>query len=119
MNFNIAQLRPFTEKSMKKAIWQIATSILPFITLWTVAFQLWNTNKTVSVATMMLNAFFLVRIFIIQHDCGHHSYFDLKKHGEWNERVGWFCSLFHTLPYSYWATVHHFHHNHNGKLDVW
>ncbi|MCB0126098.1 MAG: fatty acid desaturase, partial [Caldilineaceae bacterium] len=42
---------------------------------------------------------FLVRIFIIQHDCGHGSFFKKRKA---NDLVGMACSLFTLVPYIYW-----------------
>ena len=32
--------------------------------------------------------------------------------------VGYVCSVFSAIPYRYWAQSHHFHHNHNGMLEV-
>ncbi|MEY3197903.1 MAG: hypothetical protein RL023_704 [Candidatus Parcubacteria bacterium] len=115
--FHISSLRPFTQKSVTKAVSQMITSFLPFLAIWWLSFTTWEISKLLSVALMIINAFFLVRIFIIQHDCGHHSYFDPKSMGRWNTRVGWFASLFHTLPYSYWRGVHHHHHMHTGQLE--
>jgi omega-6 fatty acid desaturase (delta-12 desaturase) len=57
----------------------------------------------------------LVRIFIIQHDCGHNSFVSSR---HMRNIVGYVCSLFSAIPYKYWATSHHFHHNHNGMLEV-
>lgn len=58
---------------------------------------------------------FLVRIFIIQHDCGHNSFVESTS---WRKRIGYFCSLVSSVPYSYWAKSHHFHHMNNGMLEV-
>lgn len=60
-----------------------------------------------------MNAFFLVRIFIIQHDCGHQSFF--SSHSA-NNRIGKICSFLTFIPYSYRAAGHQFHHNHANKL---
>ncbi len=61
----------------------------------------------------IINGFFLVKIFIIQHDCGHQSFTPNKKA---NNVIWKICSVISLIPYSYRAKSHSFHHNHNNKL---
>jgi acyl-lipid omega-6 desaturase (Delta-12 desaturase) len=63
----------------------------------------------------IINSFFLVRIFIIQHDCGHRTFLTNSKA---RATIGYICSLFSTIPYHYWAKSHHLHHSHNGQLEM-
>jgi omega-6 fatty acid desaturase (delta-12 desaturase) len=58
---------------------------------------------------------FVVRIFIIQHDCGHGSFFKSQKA---NDLIGMFCSLLTLTPYHYWRTTHSIHHAGVGKLEA-
>ena len=97
-----------------KAILQIATSFLPFIGLWALMYWSLSVSYWLTLGLAFINAFFVVRIFIIQHDCGHQSYFKSRK---WNDAVGFICSLFSMIPYKYWAKSHNFHHGHNGQLE--
>jgi acyl-lipid omega-6 desaturase (Delta-12 desaturase) len=62
----------------------------------------------------LVNAFFLVRIFIIQHDCGHQSFTGSRK---MNDIIGFICSGLSLIPYKYWAKAHNFHHGHCGRLE--
>ena len=39
------------------------------------------------------------------------------KSSKWNNRVGFFCSFFSSIPYKYWAKIHSFHHGHSGQLE--
>ena len=71
-------------------------------------------SVTLGVLLGLVNAFFLVRIFIIQHDCGHRSFL---KSSKWMNVIGSVCSVFSSIPYGYWAQSHDFHHQHNGQLD--
>ena len=57
----------------------------------------------------------MVRIFIIQHDCGHGSFIKSKKA---SDIIGYACSVFSFLPFKYWAETHTFHHGHNGQLET-
>lgn len=56
----------------------------------------------------------LVKMFTIQHDCGHGSYFKSKRA---NNIVGWCISVLTFTPYGYWRDSHNRHHAGSGNLD--
>ena len=56
----------------------------------------------------------LVKLFIIQHDCGHGSYF---KSRSVNNVIGWLISLLTFTPYGFWRDSHNRHHATSGNLD--
>jgi len=99
----------------KKAIIQLLNTFLPFIGLWVLMYFSLRWSIFLTIGLALVNAFFMVRIFIIQHDCGHQSFFKSKK---LNNLVGYACSIFSSIPFKYWARVHNFHHGHNGQLEV-
>lgn len=107
-------LKPYAEINHKKAILQMSTSFLPFIGIFALSYYMFNINLWAFAALTVLNAFFIVRIFIIQHDCGHNTF---VKNSKVRDVIGFFCSLFSAIPYRYWAKSHQFHHSHNGELD--
>ncbi|MFK7952362.1 MAG: fatty acid desaturase, partial [Ekhidna sp.] len=92
----------------------MANSIIPFIGLWIGMYYSFNYNLFLFFSLGLINSFFLVRIFIIQHDCGHNSFVKSKR---MRNIIGFVCSLFSAMPYNYWADAHAFHHDHNGKLE--
>lgn len=98
-----------------KATIQILNSFIPFIGVWILMYISWDYYPWISAALGLLNAFFLVRIFIIQHDCGHKTF---VRSGKARKVIGYFCSLFSSIPFFYWGKSHHFHHSHNGMLEV-
>jgi omega-6 fatty acid desaturase (delta-12 desaturase) len=55
-----------------------------------------------------------VRVFIIQHDCGHGSYFASQRANQW---VGAVLGLVTLFPFSYWKKTHALHHGSSGDLD--
>ncbi len=57
---------------------------------------------------------FLVRIFLIQHDCGHGSFFRSKQLNDWIGRV---LGVLTCTPYDYWRRTHAIHHNSHGNLE--
>lgn len=97
-----------------KAWVQVITSFLPFLIFWTLMYYSLNVSYWLTLGLGFLNAFFVVRIFIIQHDCGHQSYFGSRK---MNDVIGFVCSIVSMIPYKYWAKSHNFHHGHNGQLE--
>ena len=111
----LKKLRKFQEPDHVKAAIQMINSFGPFVALWVLAYFLWDVSKWAVVGISILNAFFLVRIFIIQHDCGHQNF---VKSRFWRNFIGQVCSLMSFIPYKYWASSHHFHHNNNGRLEV-
>lgn len=110
----MTKLKAYQETSYRKAFWQLCNSVIPFLGLSVAMYHAYAVNLLLFFGLGILNMFFLVRIFIIQHDCGHHSF--VKSKGL-RQVIGFICSLFSAMPFKYWADAHAFHHNHNGKLE--
>lgn len=103
----------FRTPSVTMSLGQIASSFLPCVALFALmyaglAFSYWAT-----LALSVVTAGFIVRIFIIQHDCGHGSFFRSRRANDW---VGRLCSLFTLTPYSMWRRQHAGHHAHWNDL---
>jgi acyl-lipid omega-6 desaturase (Delta-12 desaturase) len=118
-NYHLYQQLPGIVKAYqfpdnRKAVIQILDSILPFLVIWVAMYLLRNVSIWLTIGLAVVNAFFLVRIFIIQHDCGHQSFTASRKV---NNIIGTACSLLTFIPFKYWAKVHNYHHGHNGILD--
>lgn len=97
----------------KKAIVQSITSFGPFLAIWVAMYLTLDVSLWLTMGLALVNAFFLVRIFIIQHDCGHQSFTASRKA---NDLLGQFSSFMTFIPYKYWSKSHNFHHGHNGLL---
>lgn len=97
----------------RKAVIQMINSFLPFVAIWVAMYFLLDVSYWLVLPLAAINAFFLVRIFIIQHDCGHQSFTGSRKA---NDIIGEICSMISFMPYRYWAKSHNFHHGHNGAL---
>ncbi len=98
----------------RQAYLQIANTALPLLAL--TAISVWASKF--SFVFPLLIAIpaggLLVRLFIIQHDCGHGSFFASSR---LNTIVGRIMSLFTMAPYSLWRREHALHHNSSGNLD--
>lgn len=108
-------VKEYQKPDTTKAVLQVITSFGPFLLIWALMYWSLDVSYGLTLALGFLNAFFVVRIFIIQHDCGHRSYL---KSQTWNNIVGQICSLISMIPFKYWARSHNFHHAHNGQLET-
>jgi acyl-lipid omega-6 desaturase (Delta-12 desaturase) len=79
-----------------KSLWQLCNSVIPFILLWYLMYRGLEYSYALSLGLAILAAGFLVRLFIIQHDCGHGSFF--RSHTA-NNTVGFLCGILTLTPY--------------------
>ncbi|MFC2150218.1 fatty acid desaturase, partial [Calditrichota bacterium] len=96
------------------SLWQIVTSFLPMLVVLRLMYLSLSISYSLTLALSVLGAGFFVRIFIIQHDCGHGSFF---KSNKTNHTLGLVCSMFTLIPYYYWRKQHAIHHATTGDLD--
>jgi acyl-lipid omega-6 desaturase (Delta-12 desaturase) len=89
-------------------------TLVPFVFLWVLAWMALSVSYWLSFGIAALNGAFLVRIFIIQHDCGHASYFRNRTLSDW---VGRALGVLTLTPYDVWRRTHSIHHAHAGDLD--
>lgn len=109
-----AELRPYQEPSLRGSLWQLANSLLPYIGLWALMIQTVHRSYPLTLLLALLASGFLVRIFIIFHDCGHGSFFRSRRLSEW---VGFFTGLLTMTPHREWWHTHALHHAQTGNLD--
>lgn len=107
-------VKKYQKPSTKKAIIQMLNSYLPFFGLWVLMYFSLNWSFLITLGLAAVTAFFLVRIFIIQHDCGHQSFLKSRKV---NNIIGFISSFFSSIPYKYWSRTHSLHHAHNGQME--
>ncbi|MGE5621098.1 MAG: fatty acid desaturase [archaeon] len=96
-----------------KSIWQLCNTFIPFFLTWYLMYRSVEYSYWLTLLLSIPAAGFLVRVFIIQHDCGHGSFFGSKKG---NDLTGIFCSVFTWTPYYYWRRGHGIHHANAGNL---
>lgn len=96
------------------SVYQIMTSIVPYLLLWPLMYLALDISYLLVIPMQLLSVGFLMRTFIVQHDCGHASFFKNKR---WNAFVGNIASFLTLTPYDFWRTSHAIHHAHNGDLQ--
>ncbi len=108
------RLAAYAKPNTLRASLQLVNTALPF--LGSMAALLYGLDRGYWLAGFFAipAALFVVRLFIIQHDCGHVSFFKSRRA---NEIVGLAISLLTLVPYSAWRRAHAVHHATNGNLD--
>jgi acyl-lipid omega-6 desaturase (Delta-12 desaturase) len=96
-----------------KSIWQLCNSFIPFVLIWILMLYVLDFSYLLTLLLAFPAAGFSIRVFIIQHDCGHGSFFTSKRA---NDLCGLFCSIFTLTPYYYWRKKHAIHHASAGNL---
>jgi acyl-lipid omega-6 desaturase (Delta-12 desaturase) len=104
----------FQAASLWRARWQVINSFLPYVLLWFAMDRALNISYWLMLPIAILAAGFLVRIFIIFHDCGHTSFFKSKRA---NNATGAIAGLLLLTPYRHWRWQHSLHHGTAGDLD--
>jgi omega-6 fatty acid desaturase (delta-12 desaturase) len=107
-------VRKYQAPSLPKSLWQITNSFVPYAGLWVLMYFTISVSWLLTTALASLAALFMMRIFIIFHDCGHGSYFKSKRT---NNIVGFISGLLTLTPYSHWRWQHAVHHGSSGNLD--
>ena len=95
-------------------VWQIANSVLPYAALWCLMYFSLRVSVWLALPLALLAAGFLVRVFIIFHDCGHGSFFPSRKA---NDILGFITGVMTFTPYFHWRWEHALHHASSGDLD--
>ena len=96
------------------SIWQVCNTFIPFFLLWALTYISLGYGYWLTLLLALPAAGFLVRIFIIQHDCGHGSFFNSRKA---NDTLGSVCGVLTLTPYFYWRKSHAIHHASAGNLE--
>src|SRR5436189_5052002 len=104
----------FQKPSRARALWQIIDTIGPYAAIWYLMYLSLFISWWLVLPLAVLAGMFLVRVFIIFHDCGHGSYFKSRKV---NDVVGFLTGLLTFTPFYQWRWDHAIHHSTSGHLD--
>jgi acyl-lipid omega-6 desaturase (Delta-12 desaturase) len=110
----LAKTKAFHAPILRKSLGQLATSFGGFFATCTAMYLTVVVSLWIALPLSLLAAGFLVRIFIIQHDCGHGSFFKSRRA---NQLIGNLCSLITLTPYGFWRRQHARHHGSWNNLD--
>ena len=108
-------LGAYRQSSAARGIFELIVTFPPFVAVWA-AMLLASSHGLfwLSFALAPLAAGLLIRLFLIQHDCGHGSFFPNKHANDW---VGRALGVLTVTPYDLWRRTHAIHHASSGNLD--
>ncbi|MCY1053280.1 fatty acid desaturase, partial [Mammaliicoccus sciuri] len=115
-------VKPFENNNLKKSTIQIINTIIPLIALIVGGLVSYQLHWSLSILCGVLASGFIIRTFIIFHDCCHGSFLSKKKN---NDLLGNITGLLTFFPYEKWRREHIIHHTSSGNLekrgigDIW
>lgn len=105
---------PYTKAESWRSLWQIANTLIPYFVLWGLMFWSVNISYWLTLLLAIPTAGFMIRSFIIFHDCGHGSFFNSRRG---NEILGVFLGILNFTAFYAWRHDHARHHASAGNLD--
>jgi omega-6 fatty acid desaturase (delta-12 desaturase) len=110
----LAKLARYRQAIPPRAWFEIAITAVPFAALWCAMWLSLGVGYWLTLLLAVPTAGFLVRLFVIQHDCGHGSFFPSRSA---NDRLGRVIGVLTLTPYAHWRHQHALHHGTSGNLD--
>ncbi len=107
-------LAKYRDPNGVRSIAEIAVTLVAFVTLWLAAWQALSVSYWLTLAIAVPAGAFLVRLFLVQHDCGHGAFFKDRRVNDW---VGRSLGVITMTPYVVWRKAHALHHGATGNLD--
>ena len=104
----------YREPDTRRALIEIAATFLPLCALMAAMVVSLDYGYWITLLLSVPAGALLMRMFIIQHDCGHGSFLPSKRANDWLGRT---ISLITFTPYAYWRRAHALHHATSGNLD--
>jgi omega-6 fatty acid desaturase (delta-12 desaturase) len=114
----ISQLKkdaaPYEKTDTKASIRQVLNTLPPLILLWYVSYLSLSVSYWLTIPFLILTAGFMVRTFILFHDCCHQSFFNSRRA---NDILGTITGILTLVPYRQWKRTHSIHHATSSNLD--
>ncbi len=107
-------MAPYEGADNRRSLSQLAVTLILYGLAWVVLLQSVEIGYWATAIIALPAAGLMVRLIVIQHDCGHGSYFTSRRACD---AVGNALAVLVLNPYDYWNTTHAFHHADSGKLD--
>src|SRR3990170_2290645 len=107
-------LAGYREPSCARSILEIVITVLPLVLLWLLMWSSLEIGYWLCLLLSVPTAGFLVRLFMIQHDCGHGAFFRRRAANDW---VGRAIGALTLTPYDVWRRSHAVHHASSGNLE--
>ncbi len=108
------RVEPYERTHFALSVRQMTNTLLPLFTLWALSYVSLHFSYALTIPLVIATAAFMVRTFILQHDCGHASFFRSRRA---NDILGSLLGVLTFVPYQQWKVTHAIHHATSGNLD--
>jgi omega-6 fatty acid desaturase (delta-12 desaturase) len=107
-------LARYRAPSVTRSVTELAITAVPLVLIWALMWATLGISYWLCLLLAIPAAGLLVRLFMIQHDCGHGAFFRHRLANDWVGRVIGVLTL---TPYDFWRSTHATHHSTSGNLD--
>ncbi len=107
-------LASYRRPSNGRSIVEIGITVVPLVVCWVLVWATLDLGYWFSLLLAVPAAGFLVRLFMIQHDCSHGAFFRHRLANDW---IGRIIGVLTLTPYAFWRRTHTLHHASSGNLD--
>src|SRR5690606_14211565 len=104
----------YRDPDLRRALFEIGVTVIPLVLLWSLMWLSLDVGYWLTLLLALPTAGFMVRLFIIQHDCGHGAFFANPAANAWLGRV---LCVFTLTPFDSWKRNHAIHHGTSSNLD--
>lgn len=111
----LKRLSRYRKPDKLRSLFELGVTIVPFVVLWALAAAALVNGVWWGLLLTIPPAGFLVRLFMIQHDCGHGAFFGQRRVDDW---IGRAIGVLTLTPYDTWRRSHAIHHASSGNLDA-
>ncbi len=109
------EIAKFRQPVQSRSLFELAVTVVPFAALWALIAAALDAGQWLGLLLAVPAGAFLLRMFLIQHDCGHGAFFRRQGNNDWLGRILGVITL---TPYDYWRRSHAVHHATTGNLDA-
>ena len=110
----LKSLASYRRPNVTRSLAELAVTVIPFVVLWGLAAALLARGSYWGLLLLVPAGLFLLRLFLIQHDCGHGAFFSGRTANDWLGRI---LGVMTFTPYECWKRSHAQHHASTGNLD--
>lgn len=107
-------LRDYRTPRLARSVLELSITAIPFAACWALVWLSVSMGYWIGLLLLMPAAAFLVRLFMIQHDCSHRSFFRSRRANDWLGRA---IGVLTFTPHDFWRRSHEIHHASSGNLD--
>jgi len=107
-------LARYRQPSNGRGLVEVAITVVPLAALWLLAWLTLDIGYWLALPLALAAGAFLLRLFMIQHDCSHGSFFRHRLANDW---IGRLAGVVTMTPYGVWRRTHATHHACSGNLD--